>query len=103
MAKHRRRFEFHPEAMIEARAAAEWYAERGMTASFDFKQELYRAENLVTERPESWSPYLHGTRCLPLKRFPYGLVYVDRGDRLIGIAVAHFKRKPGYWRQRLNT
>jgi toxin ParE1/3/4 len=101
MAK-RHHFEFHPEAMIEARAAAEWYAERSLDASVNFKQELRQAEKLVTEQPESWSPYLHGTRCLSLSRFPYGLVYIEREGRLVGIAVAHFKRRPGYWRQRLD-
>jgi hypothetical protein len=30
------------------------------------------------------------------------LVYVERGDRIIGIAVAHLHRRPGYWRTRLD-
>jgi hypothetical protein len=29
------------------------------------------------------------------------LVYIERGERIIGIAVAHLKRRPGYWRKRL--
>ena len=101
MAKRHENFEFHPEAMIEAKQAAEWYAERNLTASIDFKKELRFAEKLVNEHPGSWAPYLHGTRILQLKRFPYGLVYTERGDRIVGIAVAHLKRRPGYWRKRL--
>lgn len=101
MAKRRRNFEFHPEAMIEAKEAADWYAERSLIASADFKKELRHAELLVTRQPETWSSYLHGTRCFSLKRLPYGLVYIERGDRIIGIAVAHFRRRPGYWRERL--
>ena len=101
MAKRHQNFEFHPEAMIEAKESAEWYAERSPTAAIDFKRELRFVEKLVVEHPGSWSPYLHGTRCLKLKRFPYGLVYVERGDRIVGIAVAHLRRRPGYWRKRL--
>jgi hypothetical protein len=29
------------------------------------------------------------------------LVYIERGEKIIGIAVAHLKRRPGYWRKRL--
>ena len=101
MAKPGRSFDFHPEAMIEAGEAAQWYAERSVDASENFKSELRRAERLVTQRPEAWAKYLHGTRCLQLKRFPYGLVYIERGERIVGVAVAHLKRRPGYWRHRL--
>jgi putative addiction module component (TIGR02574 family) len=27
--------------------------------------------------------------------------YIERGERIIGVAVAHLKRRPGYWRHRL--
>ncbi len=101
MAKRQRNFEFHPEAMIETKESADWYAERSLIASANFKDELRHAEKLVTDQPETWSPYLHGTRCCQLKRFPFGLAYIERGDRIIGIAVAHLKRRPGYWRKRL--
>jgi hypothetical protein len=101
MARRHRNFEFHPEAMIETKESADWYAERSLVASADFKEESRHAEKLVTEQPETWSPYLRGTRCFPLRRFPYRLVYIERGDRIIGIAVAHFRRRPGYWRKRL--
>jgi hypothetical protein len=101
MARRRRKLEFHREAALEAREAAEWYGERSLHAKAKFKAALRRAERSVTQHPESWATYLHGTRCLKLNRFPYALVYVQRSDRIIGIAVAHLKRRPGYWRKRL--
>ena len=94
-------FEYHPEAIGEAWEAFHWYAERSEAAADDFWDELHVARQAATCQPETWSPYLHGTRCFPLKRFPYGLVYIERGERIIGIAVAHFRRRPGYWRKRL--
>jgi ParE toxin of type II toxin-antitoxin system, parDE len=102
MAKGRQRFDFHPEAIIETQEAVEWYALRSPDAAFNFKQELRRAEQSVTQQPASWATYLHGTRCFLLERFPFGLVYIKPRDRIVGIAVAHLKRRPGYWRKRLS-
>jgi hypothetical protein len=103
MAKRGPLFEFHPEAILEAIEATEWYAERSPNAERQFKAELQIAEEHVTQQPESWSPYLHGTRCYKLDRFPFGLVYIQRGEKVIGIAVAHLKRRPSYWRKRLTN
>jgi len=96
-----RRFEYLAEAVEDAAEAFRWYNERSPAAADGFWLELRRARQLVAERPETWNPYLHSTRCFRLNRFPYGLVYIERGDRVIGVAVAHLKRRPGYWRKRL--
>jgi len=103
MAKRRPKFEYHREAALEAHEAAQWYAERSLDAESKFKKELHQAERSVKQHPESWTPYLHDTRCFKLKRFPYALVYIERTNRIIGIAVAHLHRRPGYWRKRLTN
>lgn len=36
-----------------------------------------------------------------LDRFPYAVVFIDHADAIHVIAVAHHKRRPGYWRDRL--
>ncbi len=36
-----------------------------------------------------------------MKRFPFLIVYALFTDRLVVIAVAHTRREPGYWRERL--
>jgi hypothetical protein len=77
-------------------------AKSSLDAESHFKMELRPAEKSVCEHPMSWAAYLHGTRCFELKRFPYALVYIERGDRIIGVAVAHWKRRPGYWRARIS-
>jgi len=41
-----------------------------------------------------------GTKRLILRRFPYDIVVVDRGDERLIVALAHHPRKPGYWRDR---
>jgi hypothetical protein len=34
-------------------------------------------------------------------RFPYAVIYVDEADYVLVLAFAHFKRRPGYWVERL--
>ena len=34
-------------------------------------------------------------------RYPFTLVYLLRGDGIEVVAVAHGRRRPGYWRSRL--
>ena len=40
------------------------------------------------------------TRRVPLRQFPYVLVYRDLAEQTVVIAFAHTGRKPGYWRSR---
>lgn len=92
--------EFHPLAADEAEAAERWYRERNEIASARFRRELDRAVDLVSERPNAGSPYLANTRRVLLRRFPFFVVYRLRGDNVQIVAVAHGRRRPGYWRAR---
>ena len=92
--------EFHPLAADEAQAAERWYRERNETASVRFQRELDRAIERISERPETGSPYLSNTRRVLLRRFPFFIVYRVRGGVLEIVAVAHGRRRPGYWRAR---
>ena len=35
-----------------------------------------------------------------LKAFPYAMIYEVRDTEILVVAVAHNRRKPGYWRKR---
>jgi hypothetical protein len=59
------------------------------------------AIRLVAEAPHRWSKYLHGTRRLVLQHFPFSVIYLDDPELATVIAIAHGKRKPGYWKHRL--
>jgi plasmid stabilization system protein ParE len=92
--------EFHPEALEETKAAREWYAERSLVASRSFVSELIHAINLVSESPETWPTYKGNTRRYVFPRFPFSLAYRVIEEKIQIIAVAHTKRKPGYWKNR---
>ena len=92
--------EFHPAAAEEAEVAREWYADRSLVAARAFLTELTHAVEQVAEVPERWPNYEHGTRRYVFPRFPFSLIYRVAGDKVQIIAVAHAKRKPGYWKER---
>jgi plasmid stabilization system protein ParE len=94
------RVDFHPDAVAEARSAWQWYAERSPHAASAFLAELDRAITLVSKGPYQWPQYVAGTRRYALRHFPFVLVYRERGDSVQIIAVAHGRRRPGYWRRR---
>jgi len=91
--------EVHPLAADEAEAAERWYRERNETAATRFRRELDRAVDMILERPDAWPSYLANTQRVLLRRFPFFLVYRVRDERVEIVAVAHARRRPGYWRR----
>src|SRR2546423_501247 len=100
---HSHEFEYLGDAIFESHRAFHWYAERSQRAADRFWEELRNARLQVSDIPSAWNFYLHGTRSYRLSGFPYALVYIERPDRIIGIAVAHLHRRPGYWRHRIDS
>ena len=92
--------ELHPAAVAEGEEATAWYAERDPRVAARFAKELEAALNRIAEAPHRWPAYLHGTRRVRLTRFPYAVAYREEPSRILVVAVAHAKRKPGYWRKR---
>jgi toxin ParE1/3/4 len=95
--------EVHPTADEELAAAVEWYEEREPGLGDDFELDVLDAFDLIVARPKAWRPWagLSHVRVFPLDRFPYLIPYAARENRLIVLAIAHAKRRPGYWISRL--
>ena len=96
-----RQIDVHPEAVAEAQAAARWYRERSALAADAFLAELDRAVERIAENPEIYPHYARGTRRYLLQRFPFYLVYREVVGKLEIVAIAHGRRKPGYWKKRI--
>lgn len=90
----------HPEAVAEGEAAAEWYTERNPSAAAGFRAELNRAIESIARAPQMWPVYISGTRRFPLRRFPFEVIYREAGDTIEVVAIAHGRRRPGYWEHR---
>jgi toxin ParE1/3/4 len=94
------RIDFHPAAIAEARQAYRWYRRRSTEAGRRFQVALEAALQQIAQAPDRWPAYLHGTNYRLLRRFPFVVVYRQRGDCVQVVAVAHSGRRPGYWQRR---
>ena len=65
-----------------------------------FDEAVQKAEALVAEFADAGFPYKFGTRRVFPGRFKFSIVYLIRADEVLILAIAPFRRKPGYWRSR---
>lgn len=86
--------------------AAAWYDNRVDGLGERFLREAEAAFARIEETPLTGSPWNHrrlpdGVRRMFLRSFPYSAVYILE-PRVVVVAVAHARRRPGYWVKRLN-
>lgn len=99
-------FDFHPEAEAELGADVDWYDDRELGLGGLFAEAVRSAIEAATDDPDAW-PTWPGWDREPVVRskgvgeFPYRVVYLVGADVVTVLAVAHTKRRPGYWRQRV--
>jgi len=87
-----------PEAERDLIDGAIFYGkEANADLGFAFIAEFERALAVLAAHPELGAPWRALTRRLPLRRFPYSVIYRIKGEELHVIALAHQRRRPGYW------
>ncbi len=87
-----------PEADRELFEGAVFYAERAnVELGLAFIAEFERALSVLCQSPQLGAQWRHATRRFPLRRFPYSIIYQIGTEELRVIAIAHQRRKPGYW------
>ena len=91
---------FHPAATQEIAAALKVGEERGFGLGRELVQEIRRVAALLCDAPNIGEPLDSTLRRVPLRKFPFGLIYFVDGDLVRIIAVAHRRQRPGYWRGR---
>ncbi|HEX5645389.1 MAG TPA: type II toxin-antitoxin system RelE/ParE family toxin [Nitrospira sp.] len=92
---------FHEAASAEVNEAAKYYEERVPGLGLLFLAAVEEAAEKVLANPEAFQLVGEEIRHKLIRRFPYSLLYVIEPDRIRVIAVAHQKRRPGYWIYRL--
>ena len=92
---------FHPEAGEEDNRAVEAYATIAPELGHQFYDEIERIIAEVRQQPERFFRIHPPARRALSRNFPYSVVYLDQPDRIWIVAVMHGKRRPGYWRERL--
>jgi plasmid stabilization system protein ParE len=94
------------EAIDELLEAAVWYRARRPGLESEFLAEVDHVLPLIGSSPTSFPRLLDLPddlliRRALLPRFPYAVIFIDLGEHVRVLAVAHAKRRPGYWLDRV--
>jgi toxin ParE1/3/4 len=84
--------------LIEARDYYLAHANPNVAASF--LKHVQSAIELLCERSDLGTPISKRLRSWGVRRFPYSIIYRVVNDELVVHAIAHQRRRPGYWRDR---
>jgi plasmid stabilization system protein ParE len=93
---------FHRLATQEYREARKWYAARSSHVAGRFGNAVDATVSRIAADPELLPLLVGSYRWSKVRGFPYLLVFRRRNDEtVIVVAVAHGRRKFGYWRRRM--
>ena len=92
---------FLPEAEQEMLEAAIYYQSQTAGLGADYLLEVERAVKAIAKSPMIWSVIEGELRRRLIRRFPFGILYRNDPEEIVIVAVAHLRRKPGYWRKRI--
>ena len=93
---------FHPGAEAEHLETIAWYEDRRGGLGAQYLAEFERLLELVCRNPHRHpidrTPNIRRAR---MRRFPFTVLYREAGGRVDVLAVAHHRRRPAYWIDRL--
>ena len=94
---------FTETARRQIREITMFYAREHRSFGVAFIEALDRSLRLLVENPQLGHRVGARHRKLSLRRFPYMLIYSvdDENDRIQLSVVCHQRRRPGYWRSRV--
>ena len=78
-----------------------WYRKRSDQAADRFTEMTDITIGRILKDPTRYRQIRPNIRTICYKRYPYSLIYLIQPDTLVIIAVAHDKRREGYWNRRL--
>jgi plasmid stabilization system protein ParE len=100
------RVQLHPGAAADLTSAGDWYELQLPGLGLDLADEVQRGMNAIAEGPEIWPTWPGigesvGVRRFLLARFPFAIGYIVEAEEIVVLAIAHLRRRPGYWLARL--
>ena len=89
-------------ASDEFSAAVRWYEARRPGLGAEFFDAVATALSLIESNPEIGTTISTDgqTRRALVATFPYQIVYRRKPTETVIVAIAHLKRRPGYWTNR---
>lgn len=95
------RVEFFPAAERELTETADYYESKLRGLGVEFVEELERIAAILVELPSLGERLDPIHRRVPLRRFPYAIVFRCDGEIVYVVAMAHRRRRPRYWTPRV--
>ncbi|MBI2994132.1 MAG: type II toxin-antitoxin system RelE/ParE family toxin [Gammaproteobacteria bacterium] len=80
--------------------AARFYERETEGLGADFLDDVQRAIDRLRDNPRLGLTITTELRRSLLSRFPFSVIYAVEPEGLLIVAVAHQRRRPGYWRGR---
>lgn len=94
------KLQFLPAAREELDAAVSYLEDRVPGLGNEFLEDVERTGTLLSQFFQIGRRLDSMHRAIPLQRFSFNLIYRISNGEAIVVAVAHKRRRPGYWRQR---
>jgi hypothetical protein len=91
-------YRFHPAAEAEHLEQIAFYQSRRQDLGSRYRERFLQTIQKVCETPEQY-PIEHppDVRRVSLGIFPLTIIYRERNAMIQVLAVAHYRRRPGYW------
>lgn len=92
---------FLDEARKEFLETIDYYEQIYSGLGLDFKDEVNKVIEVIKQFPDICSKRPDGTQRILIHRFPYQIIFFSYQNILWVVSVAHQKRFPEYWKNRL--
>lgn len=79
-----------------------YYAAIDQELQLRFIQSIEDSIERILESPSRWRALDEAIRRYVVHVFPYGILYTVENDFVLIVAVMHFSREPGYWKDRIS-
>jgi plasmid stabilization system protein ParE len=95
-------FRYLPPAEEEMTETAIFYERQAHGLGAEFLDDVQRAIDRLRDNPKLGQSVVDEFRRGLLSRFPFSLIYTVEPENLLIVAVAHQRRRPYYWRERID-
>jgi len=91
---------FRPEARTDLLDAFQWYQGKQAGLGYDFKLCVDDALLKLKTHPTFYKKIHRDIRRVLIKKFPFGIFYIVKDNRVIILAALHARRNPLKWKSR---
>jgi len=92
-----------PEAEHDLKEAFSWYEDNRTGLGYDFLLQVDAGINFIKRNPDVHPIEYKETRKHLIKRFPYKIIYLVEGEKIVILAVIHGKRSPDLIKKRIES